>query len=73
MNGITVDLLYEICKAQKALGNGDKTILVSTDDEGNGYHTLFYGIDSNEETIKMCHDAGLFHDDNNVNDVVLLG
>lgn len=41
---ITIDQLLEECKKQKALGNGGKKILISSDDEGNGYHELFYGF-----------------------------
>lgn len=39
---ITVKELLEACKEQVAKGNGDKGILLSRDDEGNGYHSCFY-------------------------------
>lgn len=42
--GLTVKQLFECCKKQIALGNGDKHILISDDDEGNGYHTLFMNL-----------------------------
>lgn len=41
---ITIDQLYDECLRQKALGNGSKKILISSDDEGNGYHQLWYGF-----------------------------
>ena len=39
---ITVKELLKACQEQVAKGNGDKGILISRDDEGNGYHSLFY-------------------------------
>ncbi len=39
---ITVKELLEACKEQVEKGNGDKGILLSRDDEGNGYHSCFY-------------------------------
>lgn len=38
---ITVKELLKACKEQVAKGNGDKRILLSNDDEGNGYHFCF--------------------------------
>jgi len=39
---VTVKELLELCKEQVAKGNGDKIILLSNDDEGNGYHEMIY-------------------------------
>ena len=39
---ITVKELLEACQEQVEKGNGDKGILLSRDDEGNGYHSCFY-------------------------------
>lgn len=60
--GITVNMLEEFCKEQIKKGNGKKHILISDDDEGNGFHTLFYGFtDSNtvgfKELLEMEHDG----------------
>ena len=41
INKLAQDLLEEIIK-----GNGDKKIFISSDDEGNSYHRLFYTIDT---------------------------
>jgi len=41
-NIITVKELAKACAAQVKAGNGDKKILLSDDDEGNGYHQLFF-------------------------------
>lgn len=59
--GLTVNQLYEACKAQIAKGNGDKHIIISDDDEGNGYHTLFYLFTDDKVDldliVKMEHDG----------------
>lgn len=39
---VTVKELLELCKEQIAKGNGDKIIVLSNDDEGNGYHEMIY-------------------------------
>lgn len=49
MDVLTVKDLLNICKEQIAKGNGDKKIMISQDDEGNGYHYLFYGMTAGEE------------------------
>ncbi len=59
--GITVNQLRTICNKQIKKGNGNKHVLISDDDEGNGYHTLFYGFldNSNEElkyVLELEHD-----------------
>ena len=44
---ITVEQLYnELGKLIKK-GKGGKKILLSQDDEGNGYHQMFYGVTTN--------------------------
>jgi len=41
---ITVDLLANFVQDMQKRGFGKKKILISTDDEGNDYHELFYGF-----------------------------
>ena len=60
--GRTVKELFEACKTQIAKGNGDKYILVADDDEGNGFHTLFYQFtdadtEDFEYLLKLEHDG----------------
>lgn len=73
MNAITVNELSKICLEQIAKGNGAKQIIISNDDEGNGYHSLFYGFTDDLNTIKQIKDFDGFHDGNNPNDIVILG
>ena len=44
MKGITIDKLAELCEKQKALGNGKKLVLMTSDDEGNEYHQAWFGF-----------------------------
>lgn len=54
MEQLTVKELCAICMQEIRNGNGDKKIVVSDDNEGNGYHGLFYGlteIDDNDSYL----------------------
>lgn len=55
---ITVKELYKLCKAEIAKGNSDKFIVISDDNEGNGYHGLFYGFTPVDENyISYIYDS----------------
>lgn len=69
--GRTVKELFEACKTQIAKGNGDKHVLVSNDDEGNGFHTLFYLITDSPETVGWALESE--HDSHTADEVVVLG
>lgn len=42
MKTLTIEVLYKLCQNQILSGNGKKKILLSDDDEGNGYHECYY-------------------------------
>ena len=42
MEQMKVKDLFEFCKQAIKDGHGDKNIVISDDNEGNGYHGLFY-------------------------------
>lgn len=52
MKELTVKDLYLECKKQMNLGNGDRVIMISDDDEGNGYHYVYYSFMTAEEFLK---------------------
>ena len=53
--GITINQLAEMCKKQQKLGNGEKMILMTSDDEGNEYHHVWEGLqDGRELTGFVC-------------------
>ncbi len=70
-NGITVNKLLKLCKEQVKKGNGDKIVLLSDDDEGNGFHTLYCGFTDDEKDIEEYSDS--FHDGNDPSEVIILG
>lgn len=48
---LTVKELYERCKEEIKAGRGDNVIMLSNDDEGNGYHYCWYAFTSAEEIM----------------------
>lgn len=71
---LSVKDLYNECKTQIERGNGDRKIMISQDDEGNGYHYLFFGMATGEEM--KDDDMFMMSIDKNitpVDDVIVLG
>ena len=68
----TVKDLLDACSEQVSKGNGNKKVYISRDDEGNGYHALFYGFTDDPKTMKeldeWCDDL-----DGKYDDKVILG
>ncbi len=54
IDGVTVKELLKACQQEVAKGNGDKFIFISRDDEGNGWHQLWYNF--TELTPDTCDD-----------------
>ena len=48
---ITVNQLKKCCEEEIKKGNGENVIMISDDDEGNGYHYLWYSFLKAEEFI----------------------
>lgn len=71
--GITVAELYKACAELMNKGLGDKCIQISSDDEGNSFHSLFYSFTTIAENVKSFVDAGLVPDGLSVDEIVLLG
>ena len=58
MKPITVKQLMMLCSKQVQAGNGDKVIMISNDDEGNGYHYLWYSFITVKEMEKPVEYDG---------------
>ena len=67
---ITVNELLSFCEEQKSKGNGNKKIYISTDDEGNGFHPLFYGFTDKKEDIEAYEMLGCIDE---TEGVIILG
>lgn len=75
MNAITVDELYEALAQVRKAGMGSKKIMLSNDDEGNGYHECFYEVTTNMEALELSYNDlpyGVSPEDA-VNDYVIIG
>ena len=58
MDHLTVRELLKFCQQEVAKGNGDKHIVVADDNEGNGYHGLFYAFtDCTEDYQDEIYDS----------------
>lgn len=72
MKAFTVNDLAVACKEMKSKGLGSKKILISDDDEGNGYHELFFGFSENVEDFDMIGmPFGVSGE--NINEYIILG
>lgn len=49
MKALTINDLYDECQKQIVNGNGNKVIMIPSDDEGNSYHYLWYSFTTMEE------------------------
>lgn len=69
-NQMTVKELLNLCLDEIKNGNGDKHIVVADDNEGNGYHGLFYGFTTDVENFKDdIYDSNF----TNEKDTIILG
>ena len=56
---MTVKALLKFCQQEIKNGNGNKKIVISDDNEGNGFHGLFYGF----TTLDTDNDKDAFRND----------
>ena len=72
MKQLTVNDLLALCKQAVKDGHGSRKIVISDDNEGNGYHGLFYHftiIEENEREYFQIYDSTT----DNINEVIILG
>lgn len=62
MNIVTVEELAALCANECKKGNGKKHILISQDDEGNGYHGLFFGFTPVKDVFKGEYQPSCYLD-----------
>lgn len=48
---LTIKELYKRCEEEIKAGRGDNAIMLSNDDEGNGYHYCWYAFTPAEELM----------------------
>ena len=70
MEQITVNELLKLCEQEIKKGNGNKNIVISDDNEGNGYHGLFFGFTEAEDYyLEYIYDSRTYSQ----NDTIILG
>jgi len=57
MSQITVKELYKLCKQEIDEGKGNRMIVVADDNEGNGFHGMFYGFSDADECVDDIYDS----------------
>lgn len=67
---MTVNDLFELCKEAIRKGHGNKNIVLSDDNEGNGYHGMFYGF---TEITEGFEDEIYDSVTNSARDTIILG
>ena len=74
---MTVKELYAECKSLIEDGLGDREIFVADDEEGNGYHRLFYSFMTDKDELDSCMKLmrlmGAYDQPNSAEDFVVLG
>ena len=76
MKPLTVKDLYERCKQEIKKGHGDHVIMLSDDDEGNGYHYCWYSFTTAEELAEsdpMICDFIVDEDIATIEQTIILG
>lgn len=73
MAQLTIKDLKRFVDEQMKKGNGDKFIVISDDNEENGYHGLFYQFTDDVEDIEMLSDMVYDSVEVNPNKIVILG
>jgi len=69
MEQITINVLKRLVDEEIKKGNGDKYIVISDDNEGNGYHGLFYGFTEADNFKDEIYDSAV----NEIDKLVILG
>ncbi len=69
MKQLTINDLFKLCRQEIAKGNGDRRIYTADDDEGNGYHGIYYAF--TEFSQEDCENSyGL--EDENAKEIIIL-
>jgi len=56
MQTVTVSELYKALAVACKAGYGDKKILLSNDDEGNGYHECFFTVSTDLKKFRLSYN-----------------
>lgn len=69
---LTIRDLYKVLATEIKLGNGNKKIMLSADDEGNAFHPMFFDVTKITEDFAHTNFCGISFEDA-INNYVILG
>lgn len=69
LKAITINDLWHACVAQRKKGNGNKTIVVASDEEGNSFNEIYFTFTDDRETKELCQ----INSNKDIDKVILLG
>ena len=66
--------LYAACKKQMEMGNGEKVLVVSDDNEGNGFHGMFFTVSTIRKKDRRYYES-IIRDscETNADNILLVG
>ena len=74
MQTVTVDELYRALAKARKDGFGNKKILLSNDDEWNGYHECFFQVCTNPKSLGLsCNDLPYGVEPEDLDNYVIIG
>ena len=75
MGVLTINDLAEFVKGEIKKGNGAKKIMISNDDEGNGYHGLYFDSTPTDKILSGSSPPSLPYEVNKeeLKDYIILG
>lgn len=73
MKQLTLKELFNLIALAIKEGNGDKKVIISNDNEGNGYHGLFYGVTKIDGEMANAIKGLVEDSDTDINNLVILG
>ena len=66
--------LYQACKMLMDMGKGEKTLVLSDDNEGNGFHGMFFALtEIDEDNVEGF--SGLIYDNSepDIHNIIVVG
>ena len=66
--------LYAACKKQMEMGNGEKFLVVSNDNEGNGFHGMFFTVSVIRKKDRRYYESLIMDScETNADNILLVG
>lgn len=73
MKQLTLKELFNLIALAIKEGNGDKKVIISNDNERNGYHGLFYGVTEIDDKMADAIDGLMEDSDTDINNLIIIG